>query len=80
MYFNTNIPEFNDAANYWIEKTLKFAKFKDGFAGYKAWYPESKGGSKPVISLLEGISGIGLALLSNITEEESVWDECLLLS
>ncbi|MBW6533562.1 MAG: lanthionine synthetase C family protein [Mariniphaga sp.] len=80
MYVNTKIPEFNEAANYWIEKTLEFAKYNDGFAGYKAWYPESRGGLKPVLSLLEGISGIGLALLSNISEEEPVWDECLLLS
>lgn len=80
MYVNTKIPEFNVAANSWIEKTLEFAKYNDGFAGYKTWYPESRGGLKPVLGLLEGISGIGLALLSNISEEEPVWDECLLLS
>ena len=80
MYVYTKIPEFNETANYWIEKTLEFAKYNDGFAGYKAWYPEARGGLKPVLSLLEGIAGIGLALLSNISEKEPVWDECLLLS
>ena len=80
MYFNTKIPEFNEAANYWLGKTLEFSKYVDGFAGFKSFCPVNRGGLKPMINLLEGISGIGLALLSNISENEPTWDECLLLS
>lgn len=79
MYFNTNILEFNDTANYWIGKTLELTKLDNGFAEYKVWYQTNNRGSKPFLGLLEGVSGIGLALLSNISKDTPIWDECLLL-
>ncbi len=30
--------------------------------------------------LLEGIAGIGLAMISAVSDIEPIWDECLLLS
>ena len=56
---------------------LKMAKFKDGLAGYKMWNIDNY---KNESNLLEGIAGIGLALLSSISDEDPSWDECLLLS
>ena len=38
------------------------------------------GGSAKSTTLLEGIAGIGLALLSYLKNGEIAWDECLLLS
>jgi len=80
MWWNTKLPEFKDAADYWFAETLKMAKFEDGLAGYKAWQGEQYGGWINQHGLLEGIVGIGLALLSYSTQTEPSWDECLLLS
>jgi len=78
MWWNTKLPEFKKAADYWFEQTLKMAKFKDGLAGYKTWHGNQ--GWVNEYGLLEGISGIGLALLTYYYEMEPTWDECLLLS
>jgi lantibiotic biosynthesis protein len=80
MYWNTRRPEFKAAADYWFKKTLEMANHPDGLAGYKAWHSEKNGGWINETGLLEGISGIGLALLSYNNESEPSWDECLLLS
>ena len=78
-WWNTRLPEFKKAADYWFEQTLKMAKFDDGLAGYKAWLPHVKKWVN-VHGLLEGIAGIGLALMTYYYEIEPAWDECLLLS
>ena len=77
-WWNTRLPEFKNAADYWFNETLKMAKFEDGLAGYKAWHGEK--GWVNEYGMLEGIAGIGLAMLSYTTETEPSWDECLLLS
>jgi len=80
-WWNTKLPQFKDAADYWFEQTLKMATFEDGLAGCKAFRLED---GKPAwaseYGLLEGIAGIGLALLTYYYEMEPAWDECLLLS
>ena len=79
MWYNTKILEFKEAADYWFGKTIEMASFKDGLEGFKIWntlthsYDNSYG-------LLEGVAGIGLALISYAYETEPFWDECLLLS
>jgi hypothetical protein len=81
MWWNTKLPEFKDAADYWFEQTLKMARFEDGLAGFKAL--EIQDGKSTWINkygLLEGILGIGLAMLTYYYEMDPVWDECLLLS
>jgi len=37
MWWNTKMPEFKEAADYWFEQTLKMAVFKDGLAGFKTF-------------------------------------------
>ncbi|NMC99594.1 MAG: lanthionine synthetase C family protein [Bacteroidales bacterium] len=76
MYWNTKDEKFKNAAAYWFEKTMEKGKYYDGLAGYKTWHGEWVND----ISLLDGISGIGLAYLSWINQTEPFWDECLLLS
>jgi hypothetical protein len=78
MWWDTRLPEFKNAADYWMNETLKMAKFEDGLAGYKVWYGEQ--GWLNEYCLLEGIAGIGLALMTYYYEVEPIWDECLLLS
>jgi hypothetical protein len=79
MWWNTQLPQFKEAADYWFGQTLKMGKFTDGLAGYKAWHTEEYGGWVNEYGLLIGISGIGLALLSYYFGVEPAWDECLLL-
>lgn len=79
MWWNTHLPEFKKAADYWIEQTLKMAGYDDGLAGYKTWQGVDSGFQNEY-GLLEGIAGIGLVLLSYYNEIEPTWDKCLLLS
>lgn len=80
MWWNTHLPEFKTAADYWFQETLKMASFSDGLAGYKAWKTTEYGGWVNEYGLLEGVCGIGLAMLSYYYEINPEWDECLLLS
>lgn len=78
MYQYTGIEDFKKAALYWIEVLLQMASFKDG--GYKSLQNEKTGNWKTDISLLEGITGIGLVLISTVSNIKPKWDSCLLLS
>jgi hypothetical protein len=81
MWWNTKLPEFKEAADYWFQETLKMATHKDGLAGFKTFeMPDGKPTWVNKYGLLDGISGIGLALLTYYYEMEPEWDECLLLS
>jgi len=57
------------------------AKFEDGLAGFKVYQAHD---GKPTwlnkYGLLEGVAGIGLAMLTYYYEMDPAWDECLLLS
>jgi lantibiotic modifying enzyme len=80
MYHYTGQDVFREAALYWFDRTLEMASFDDGYAGYKALHGERRGGRVKEAGLLEGITGIGLALISAVSTVEPKWDQCLLLS
>lgn len=81
MWWNTKIPEFKNAADYWFDITLKMARFTDGLAGFKSLeMPDGKPNWLNKFGFLEGVTGIGMALLTYYYEMEPEWDECLLLS
>jgi len=80
MYALTGITELKDAGDYWLDQTLIMARFDDGFAGFKAWRTEKYGGWQGEAGLLEGVAGIGLALITALSDIDPAWDECLLLS
>ena len=81
MYLNTHINKFKETTEYWIHQTVEMAKYPDGLAGFKAWNANKYGGGLVnSVGLLEGIAGIGLVLLSQLTEKKLVWDESLMLS
>lgn len=80
LYQNTHIQEFSETIDYWMNVTLQMAKYDDGLAGYKAWRTEEYGSPEKSEFLLEGIAGIGLAILSYMNSNELDWDECLMLS
>jgi class I lanthipeptide synthase len=71
---------FKETAKYWADQTLKFANHEDGAAGYKAWHTEEYGGWVPEKGLLEGVAGIGLGLISLISDIDPGWDRTLFIS
>lgn len=75
FYLHTKIDSFLESSNYWANWTLKQLKEKDYL-----FYDRYQDSWKQDYSLLNGLSGVGLALLSYISEEERAWDECLLLN
>ena len=77
FYLETHEKIFYNAWNYWIDFTLNFKRFDDGLAGFKTFELKEW---KNDISLLTGISGIGLSLLSFIRDDLQEWDELFLLS
>ncbi|MCL2727036.1 MAG: lanthionine synthetase C family protein [Bacteroidales bacterium] len=80
LYAKTDIAEFKETVDYWLDITLQMAKYPDGLAGYKAFRLEEYGGLEKTDSLLDGIAGIGLALLSCLNDHATPWDECFMLS
>lgn len=82
LWKRTNIHQFKEATNYWINKTLEMATFQDGLAGYKTYHVDSVTKKNIFINdvdFLTGIAGVGLSLLYILKEEDSLWDEMLLL-
>lgn len=76
MYLWTGCDEFKEATNFWINKTLNYACFDDGLAGYKTYvHPKWE----LDYSLLSGISGTGLMLLSYLQNDCQPWDKMFLL-
>ncbi|MCS3557564.1 MULTISPECIES: lanthionine synthetase C family protein [unclassified Sphingobacterium] len=76
MFLETKNEIFLDASKYWLEQTLRFSKFDNGLAGYltnynKEWHQD--------LSLLTGISGIGVVFLSYLKGDEQYWDEMFLM-
>jgi len=79
IYFDSNDSSFLKASDYWFEKTLPMIQpQKNLMTGYCKW--DSKIGYVNCFGLLEGISGVGLSLLSALSDEPLNWDESLLIS
>lgn len=75
IYFMDN--DNYELASYWINSTLDYY-FAKGLRGFDMYiYNE---GYRDEISILNGISGIGLAILSYIDKKYMNWDKMLLIS
>ncbi|RYC53126.1 hypothetical protein DN53_02595 [Flagellimonas olearia] len=70
--------DFEEAVEFWIQDGLNNAIHDDGYAGYKQW--REKDSWTREISLLEGVTGIGLALIDYLAGFDTQWDECLMIS
>lgn len=77
LYIDTNIELFKNARDYWLSITLNYSWHKDGLAGYKTVFGKDFLND---YSLLTGISGIGLVLLSYLSNDYQDWDKLFLLS
>lgn len=78
MFRATGDKAFLEGSQQWLKETLFMATWQDGLAGFK--YKTAKG-FKNSFNLLEGITGIGLAMIAAVDETTlPSWDRCLLLS
>ena len=81
MYQKSGINSFRETATYWITQTLNMDTFKDGITGYKTYH--KSGTQEYYVSdrgLLEGVSGIGLSMLSFLSEDDLEWGKLLCIS
>ena len=78
IYQQTENPLYRDAAIACFNTLLNRAIHEEN--GIALWNTSSKGLWCRHLGLLNGISGIGLALQAAITDEEPRWDECIYLS
>jgi len=79
LHLKTQIKEFRETSDYWLDITQQMAKYQDGLAGFKSYRLEKHGGMTNSDTLLEGIAGIGLVLLSCLSSDKTSWDECFML-
>jgi lantibiotic biosynthesis protein len=80
VYNYTGIENFKNSAIYWFQQSLKMDGFKDGLVGYKTCRPLELGGLQNDYSFIEGIAGIGLAMISAVSDMNPAWDSVLILS
>lgn len=78
FYEITNDIKYLNKSQYWLNHCLNDDKHVDGMCGYKMYHGSTIGWSNET-GLLEGISGIGLVLLSILDNENIGWKECLML-
>ncbi len=79
LYKETNDPIFEEAATHWIKQGIRMATFEDGYAGYKTWQGKEATWQNEA-NFLTGVTGIGLAILFYLSDVETSWDECLMIS
>ena len=69
--------QFQETSTFWLRDGLSKHKSNSN-AMYQQWNGMTKTWYSS-ISLLEGISGIGLTMIDFLSAKESKWDECLML-
>jgi lantibiotic biosynthesis protein len=84
FYHNTGIESFSKASDYWNNITINnLCNHDDGLAGFKTRHFDKKTSQWCWIKdygFLTGIAGIGLSIISNVSETKLSWDEGLLIS
>jgi lantibiotic modifying enzyme len=78
MWHLTRDKTFKNACDFWINQTLQLDKFDDTISGYKQYFSPTNT-YQSSSGLLEGSSGIGLVLISHLTNDFD-WDYCIMLN
>lgn len=78
VYQETNDPQYREAATYWLHRSIDWSRIDQKSETYSFWSARTQWTTSP--ALLDGISGIGLSLLSCVSYTEPQWDRCVLLS
>lgn len=76
LFFRYSIPAFDEAANYWLEQVV--LQWKDDHDFYKRYKSDNKIIESKEYGLLEGLTGVGLFLLGEMTGDYR-WAELMLL-
>lgn len=81
IYLNSIVPndKFKDSISYWINNGISRSFHIEGYAGYKHW-SAVEGEWINKLSLLEGVSGIGLNIIDYLSKKPNTWDECLMIN
>jgi len=77
MYKETEDPFFKETAEFWMDQVLKMGTHQ-GNAGYLQWMGSEKKWREET-NVLEGIAGIGLAMISFLATFDTKWNECLMI-
>ena len=77
-YRLSQAPPLLDAAQHWLQEGLKMRQPNQGLAGFVHWSPADQA-YIPQHDLLNGIAGIGLCLLSYLSEQNRGWEAALLI-
>ncbi len=80
IYQLTGEIEFKNFAVQFLRKGLAHTNYIDPRTKYEMWYTGGRNVYGVHRGLLNGLAGIGLALLASVSAERSEWDEALLLS
>lgn len=80
IYHLTGNGEYGEFARILYEMELDAATFTTPGSGYTIWLTASDGFYGVHSGLLNGLAGIGLALLSAVSDKEPVWDECIMMN
>ncbi|WP_422860341.1 lanthionine synthetase C family protein [Flagellimonas sp. S174] len=79
FFLHSENGQFKKSIDFWIKDGIKKACYTDGHAGYKQWNGVVQEW-KAELSLLEGVAGIGLAIIEHLSDEPNFWDECLMIN
>lgn len=85
MYAATDEQQLLNAALHWIREGLRMRNEAAGLAGFLAWCPLMPGESardlwQSSAGMIDGICGIGLALMGFLTPLEPSWDEVFMVN
>jgi hypothetical protein len=83
LYQQTGEERLAAASRIWYERALGFRAPGEGLAGYRAFWIGDDGTTQSWRNdpgFLEGIAGIGLALLGGVSDFEPAWDRILAIS
>lgn len=78
LYSYTSLSVFKEAALYWLKATLILGRNSEAPTGYIFYFGSE--GWRLEDDLLEGLSGVGLGLLSTVDYNHIDWDEAMMLS
>jgi hypothetical protein len=82
LFQATGESQLGEVARSWCQRTLAMRRPAQGIGGFETWEPDEVGGSiwSADPGLLNGATGIALALLAATTAIEPRWDSILLAS
>ncbi len=83
LYQATGEEKLGEASRRWFQRTLDFRSPGEGLAGYRAFWIAEDGVTQSWRTdpgFLEGVAGIGLALLGALSDFEPAWDRIMALS